>query len=250
MTSALDDHPGVDRLRRLATAAAPSVAARPDLAAVVLRRERQQRSRRRRYVAGGVAGLFTVGVLAAAALPGQGDYFRQYQPSGAMEPTVRVGEQVIVGKRLTAQRGDVVVFRFSLDGVDLDLDVISRVLGLPGDRVSCPDDGRGRCALVLVNGEPLAEPYLAAGPGSPFTDTEVPPGELFLAGDNRDQAIDSRTQGPFASEAVHGVAVRIEGSDRRSRTIPGAPPRPGPGDDDTTDPQAPVPGSRTAPSPS
>jgi signal peptidase I len=249
MTSTLDDQRGVDRLRRLATAAAPSVAVRPDLAAVVLRRGRQQRTRRRRYVAGAAAGLFTVGALAAAALPGQGDYFRQYEPSGAMEPTIQVGEQVIVGKRLTVQRGDVVVFRFSLDGVDVNLDVISRVLGLPGDRVSCPDDGRGRCTSVLVNGEPLAEPYLAAGPGHPFAEILVPPNELFLAGDNRDQAVDSRTQGPFASEAVHGVAVRVEGADRRSRTIPGAPARPGSGDTDAIDPQAPVPGSRTVPGP-
>lgn len=242
MSNAVEDHPDIDRLRTLAAIAEPTVHARPDLAATVLRRSRRQRSHRSRYVLGAAAGLLAVATVAAAALPGRGDYFRQYQPSGAMEPTVRAGEQVIAGRELTPQHGDVVVFRFTSNGADLD--VIQRVIALPGDRVACPDDGEGRCTAVTVNGQPLSEPYLAAGPGEPFPESTVPPGRLFLAGDNRDLAIDSRSEGPVSSDDVKGVAVRIQYGDDQ-RTIPGAPARPGPGGADTTDPQGPIPGSET-----
>jgi signal peptidase I len=82
-------------------------------------------------------------------------------PSGSMEPTLRVGDYLLVnhlayGPRLpftnTAiewgqpQRGDVVVFRFPLDVSQF---YVKRLVGLPGDRVSFRDGG------VSVNGAPF-----------------------------------------------------------------------------------------------
>jgi signal peptidase I len=82
-------------------------------------------------------------------------------PSGSMEPTLRVGDYLLVnhlayGPRLpftnTAiemgkpQRGDVVVFRFPLDVSQF---YVKRLVGMPGDRVSFRD------GAVSINGAPI-----------------------------------------------------------------------------------------------
>ena len=64
---------------------------------------------------------------------------------------------------------------------------------------------------VLVNGEPIDEPYLP--PGTVMPDerpVRVGPGELFVMGDNREHSQDSRVFGPIPVEEVVGRAfVRI-----------------------------------------
>lgn len=90
-------------------------------------------------------------------------------PSGSMEPTLRVGDYLLVnhlayGPRLpftnTAiefgrpQRGDVVVFRYP---VDVSSFYVKRVVGVPGDRVEFHD------GVVTVNGQPSAVQRLGDG---------------------------------------------------------------------------------------
>jgi signal peptidase I len=90
-------------------------------------------------------------------------------PSGSMEPTLRVGDYLLVnhlayGPRLpftnTAielgqpQRGDVVVFRFPLDVSQF---YVKRLVGLPGDHVSF------RNGTVSINGAPLDTQVLGDG---------------------------------------------------------------------------------------
>jgi signal peptidase I len=68
---------------------------------------------------------------------------------------------------------------------------VKRVVGLPGERITCCDES----GSLLVDGEPLAELYLPAGtPASstPF-DVVVPPDRLWLLGDARDASVDSRS---------------------------------------------------------
>jgi len=249
MSDILHEHREVvDRLRALADTASPATRAQPDLADLVLRQSRVPHRHRRRWVLGACGSLAVAGAVAAAAaaLPGHGNYFRQYEPSAIMEPTVKVGEHLVAGKQLEPQRGDLVVFHFMRDGANLD--VIQRVIGIPGDRVACPPAGpAGRCDAVIVNARPLPEPYVNGSAGVSFPETVVPAGQLFLLGDNRDMAIDSRTIGPVAENSVKGVGVRITSSSGAERVIPGAPARPGPKGSDTTDPQDLPPGSATSP---
>jgi len=243
MSDTLEEHRDlVVRLQGLAAAAAPATRARPDLASTVLRRGRSTHRRRLALLAAG--GVLSAGAVAAAALPGNGAYFRHYQPSAAMEPTVLAGEQLVVGRELQPQRSDVVVFHLTYGGADTD--AVQRVVGLPGDRVACPDTGAGRCAALVVNGSPVPEPHLPAV-GAPFAELTVPPGSVFLLGDSRDSALDSRIAGPVPQDAVEGVAVRVVDVDGRQRVVPGAPSRPGPGGSDVVDPQGPVPPAPAAP---
>lgn len=234
-------HGPAEELRRLATAAAPTVHARPDLARVVLdRARRQRRAQRLRKAAAGVGGgLVVLTTLSAATLLGQSDYVTVTQPSAAMESTVHMGERVVFNKKLSPARGDIVIVHLARDGHAYD--TILRVVALPGDTIGCPAGPTGRCEAVVVNGTPVPEPYLGATVTDPFPTNMVPDHMVFLLGDNRADANDSRFIGPVKLADMTGVAVRIENRNGKARAIPGAPAHPGPGDQDNVDPAGPVP---------
>jgi signal peptidase I len=141
-------------------------------------------------------------------------------PSSSMAPTLRVGDRVLVDKLAyrfgdRPERGDVVVFdgRGSFLPVDAadsgavsgllravgaalglsdppGTEYVKRVIGVGGDRVRCCDE-RGR---LVVNGEPLTEPYLLPqdDPSVVRFDIRVPEGRLWVMGDHRSASSDSR----------------------------------------------------------
>ena len=105
--------------------------------------------------------------------------------SHSMMPTLRPGQRLLTLRARDIhrlRRGDIVV----LLSRELGVDVIKRVIGLPGDQVHIHRDG-----ILAVNGSPLTEPYLAfpGGPGGRF---HVPPGRMLVLGDNRAASSDSR----------------------------------------------------------
>jgi len=133
-----------------------------------------------------------------------------YIPSASMEPTLKVGDRVLVNKLSydfhNPRRGDIVVFG-SPPGEDNPeiKDLIKRVIGLPNETVE------GRDGRVYINGDPLKEPYLPAGTTtSSFGPEKVPKGHLWVMGDNRSNSKDSRFFHTISEELVVGRAfIRV-----------------------------------------
>jgi signal peptidase I len=133
----------------------------------------------------------------------------------SMERTLEPEQYVLVDKltpRFDAyNRGDIVVFDPPAEWGDSGTPFIKRVIGEPGDKVEIRDDG-----LVYVNDAALDEPYLYADEpgGNPQPTTApleestwtVPPDELFLMGDHRQNSADSRTFGAVPIGRVIGRA--------------------------------------------
>jgi signal peptidase I len=129
-----------------------------------------------------------------------------YIPSASMHETLIEGDRVLVNKvgyhLHDIHRGDVVVFRKPPNLNVSEDDLIKRVVGLPGETV------QGRGGTVYVNGAPLDEPYvepLCHGTGD-FARVTVPPGTLWVMGDNRCNSSDSRVFGPIDQHLVVGRA--------------------------------------------
>jgi len=130
-------------------------------------------------------------------------------PSGSMEPTLLIGDHLLVSKSAYGiklpfservvvpigdpQRGDVIVFRFPEDP---SKDFIKRVMGLPGETVEVRDKA------VFINGKQIEDPWGhytervsltgVIQPRDNFGPVKVPPGHYFVMGDNRDHSYDSR----------------------------------------------------------
>ncbi len=185
----------------------PEGASLPPLPAPGSRRRRRRRSGRRNVVEWVAV---VVGALAVALVIKT--FFLQafYIPSGSMEPTLRVGDRVLVNKvsyRLhDVNRGDIIVFKrpptAAAGGIE---DLIKRVVALPGETVEA-HDGR-----VFVDGEELEEPYLPDGTVTPdFAEDVVPPDHVFVLGDNRANSQASNVFGPVEEDLIVGRAfVRV-----------------------------------------
>lgn len=81
---------------------------------------------------------------------------------------------------------------------------VKRVVGLPGDTLEWQE------GVLLLNGEPLDEPYLDAR-YCRYARTRPPrtlgEDEYFVLGDNRDSSNDSRSVGPLRRSAIRGWVV-------------------------------------------
>jgi signal peptidase I len=141
-------------------------------------------------------------------------------PSGSMEPTLLVGDHILVNKFIYGikvpfinktvlpigdpKRGDIIVFIYPLDRKK---DFIKRVIGLPGDEIRIANN------RIHINGIPYDDPHGVYGDTGgenknlgPF---EVPEESLFVMGDNRDHSYDSRYWGFVPMESLKGKAMII-----------------------------------------
>jgi len=168
-------------------------------------------------------------------------------PSESMEPTLLVGDHLLVNKFIfegrdawydkllpyrAIRRGDIIVFKYPFDDHPY---YVKRVIGLPGDRIHISN------SVVFVNGQKLREPYAVHDPlmDDPFGEEfppaaddvpanrlrpewaarimddvhdrqlVVPPGHYFVMGDNRDDSWDSRYWGFVDRRAIVGEPILI-----------------------------------------
>ncbi|MDA8275581.1 MAG: signal peptidase I [Actinomycetota bacterium] len=142
-----------------------------------------------------------------------------YIPSGSMEPTLQVGDRIIVDKLSydfqSVHRGDIVVFRRPPLEPQHFTDLVKRVIGLPGETIS------SRNGSVYIDGKKLAEPWLPPGtytgplPGDPHPQFNlpgpvvIPKGYYYVMGDNRQDSEDSRYFGPIPRSLIVGKMVAI-----------------------------------------
>jgi signal peptidase I len=181
--------------------------------------------------------VFLLALAVGLAITLQAYAVKPYRiPSGSMEPTLNVGDRVLVDRfshRVLGGEpkvGDIIVFhpprgadsrdpvcgdRSAGGGTPTPCDkptpaastqtFIKRVVGVGGDRLSIE---RGR---VIRNGKPTKEPFIAAcDPASSSCDfprtITVPKGSVFVMGDNRGNSDDSRYWGPVPDSWVVGKA--------------------------------------------
>ena len=147
-------------------------------------------------------------------------------PSSSMEPTLLVGDHILVNKFLYGiripvlgkkvfpfsqpRRGDVIVFIFPNDR---SKDFIKRVIGLPGEKVEVREVKNARLERkqeIYINDRLIEDPWGHPNPSSPSRGTYgpimVPPNSLFVMGDNRDNSEDSRYWGFVPLDDVLGKA--------------------------------------------
>jgi len=120
----------------------------------------------------------------------------------SMEPNLHEQQRLVidlVSYRLRApQRGEIVVFNVPARVSDIPL--IKRVVGIPGDTVEV------KSGAVYVNGHRLDEAYLAEQTLGRMALRTVPQRHVFVLGDNRNNANDSRAFGMVPFEGIVGRA--------------------------------------------
>jgi len=124
-----------------------------------------------------------------------------------MSPSFQVGDRLVVEKISyrfhPPGRQDVIVFNAPPDlrWRNIKVPMVKRVIGVPGDKVQI------RQGQVLVNGQILTEPYLTVVTSGSFGPTEVPQGQYFVLGDNREHSYDSRYWGYVPESYVLGRSL-------------------------------------------
>jgi signal peptidase I len=165
-------------------------------------------------------------------------------PSGSLEPTLLVGDFIVVNKfayglRLPVwekkviainnpQTGDIAVFRWPPNP---SLDFIKRVIGVPGDKISYHNK------VLTINGQEIKQTFVdyTTDESSGHTvahyrenlngvvhdlfirpdvlavdfDVTVPKNHYFMMGDNRDDSADSRFWGFVSDEYLRGKALLV-----------------------------------------
>jgi len=147
-------------------------------------------------------------------------------PSGSMEPTLLVGDHILVNKFIYGvkiplirktlipitepQRDDVIVFIYP---IDKSKDFIKRVIGLPGDTIEIID------RRLYINAKLYQDRHgfyadrenslASSGVKNHFGPVTVPEDNVFVMGDNRNHSYDSRFWGFVPIGSIKGKAFII-----------------------------------------
>ncbi len=159
-------------------------------------------------------------------------------PSGSMEPTIRIGDRLLVDKMAydirvpftnislwkldDPERGDIIIFDSEITGKRM----VKRVVGMPGDEVAMRNN------ILIINGKIMQYQDYAISEydqayienllgiehqinikGSSrlqnFGPEIVPEGHYFAMGDNRNNSSDSRVIGAIPRGEIVGKSERV-----------------------------------------
>jgi signal peptidase I len=136
-------------------------------------------------------------------------------PSASMEPTLQIGDRIIVNKLAitwgTIHVGDIVVFKAPPGAAALCqetepvIDFVKRVIGVPGDSL------KSKGNTIYVNNRPLDETWTHTEPiGASITPITLKANQYFMMGDYHSNSCDSRVWGTVPRSDIIGKAfVRI-----------------------------------------
>ena len=143
-------------------------------------------------------------------------------PTGSMEPTLDVGDRVLVNRLVYRfhgpHRGDIIVFHPPGHGdtaergarSEASVTYIKRVIGLPGETIQITGGIVTVCKPAGQNCHALKEPYTEGSQAAPrYGPYTVPKGDYFVMGDNRGDSLDSRYWGPLPRRNIIGEAFLI-----------------------------------------
>lgn len=143
------------------------------------------------------------------------DFIQAYKiPSGDMQPTLLIGDQILVDKHIyqtnEPRRGDIVIFPYP---VNPKQDFIKRIVAIGGDTIEIKEK------KVYLNGNLLSEPYVVykdshivsadQHPRDFFGPVVVPEDSVFTMGDNRDNSHDSRFWGFVKQDTIKAKIINL-----------------------------------------
>jgi len=148
----------------------------------------------------------------------------RYIPSLSMFPSFEINDQLAVEKVTKwyqpPARRDVVVFDppasfWELSARKPDGEaLIKRVVAVAGDEIEV------RGGRLLVNGEVQDEPYTAELADYTLPPLRVPPGQVFVLGDNRNKSFDSHYWGFLPVNNIIGRAIFTYWPPQRAGAVP------------------------------
>jgi signal peptidase I len=145
-------------------------------------------------------------------------------PSGSMEPTLLIGDRILVDRRLSARnpsRGTIIIFEWPKDKTK---DFVKRVEAIGGDTVEIRDKE------LYVNNKIVKESQVvhlesnlipaSENPRDNYGPVTVPKDAYFVMGDNRDRAYDSRFWGFVDKSKIKGTVKQLYWSwDRKASSV-------------------------------